>query len=52
MAVDAKTFVYYKKNNIPITAYKADMKFSGWKGWGGSDRDGKTTGVDVDRKVS
>ena len=28
------------------------MKFSGWKGWGGSDRDGKTTGVDVDRKVS
>ena len=52
LAVDAKTFVYYKKNNIPITAYKADMKFSGWKGWGGSDRDGKTTGVDVDRKVS
>ena len=27
------------------------MKFSGWKGWGGSERDGKTTGVDVDRKV-
>ena len=27
------------------------MKFSGWKGWGGSDRDGKTTGVDVDRKI-
>ena len=51
LAVDAKTFVYYKKNNIPITAYKADMKFSGWKGWGGSERDGKTTGVDVDRKV-
>ena len=52
LAVDAKTFVYYKKNNIPITAYKADMKFSGWKGWGGSERDGKTTGVDVDRKVN
>lgn len=52
LAVDAKTFVYYKKNSIPITAYKADMKFSGWKGWGGSERDGKTTGVDVDRKVN
>ena len=51
LAVDAKTFVYYKKNNINITAYKADMKFSGWKGWGGFDRGGKTADVDENRKV-
>ena len=51
LAVDAKTFVYYKKNNINITAYKADMKFSGWKGWGGFDRGGKTSDIDEQRKV-
>jgi hypothetical protein len=52
LAVDAKTFVYYKKNNINITAYKADMKFSGWKGWGGYERGGKPTDVDEIRKVT
>ena len=27
------------------------MKFSGWKGWGGFDRGGKTADVDENRKV-
>jgi hypothetical protein len=51
LAVDAKTFVYYKKNNIGITAYKADMKFSGWKGWGGFDRGGNAQGIDENSKT-
>ena len=37
LAVDAKTFTYYKKNNIPVTALKAETKFSGWKGFAGLD---------------
>lgn len=51
LAVDAKTFVYYKKNNINITAYKADMKFSGWKGFREFDRNGKASDIDEARKV-
>lgn len=35
LAVDAKTYTFYKKNNMPITALKAETKFSGWKGFAG-----------------
>lgn len=35
LAVDAKTFTFYKKNAMPITALKAETKFSGWKGFAG-----------------
>ena len=35
LAVDAKTFAFYKKNNMPVTALKAETKFSGWKGFAG-----------------
>lgn len=37
LAVDHKTFTFYKKNNMQFSALKAETKFSGWKGFAGFD---------------
>lgn len=31
LSVDAKTFAYYKRNNIPVSAFKAETGFSGYQ---------------------
>ena len=37
LSVDTKTFQFFKKSDLPITALKASTKFSGWKGFAGLD---------------